>query len=267
VCSRLKEGRPVYPDTFPIRRPDRRPKQLAVQAGYYCLDTGTPLYKGAYVAARASVDTALTAADEILAGRALAYAVCRPPGHHAGKRFFGGFCYFNNAAIAAQRLANSAKVAVLDLDFHHGNGTQDIFYEREDVLTVSVHGHPDHAYPYFSGFESETGEGAGLGSNRNFPLPAGTEGDRYLRSLDSALEIIDRAGSEVIVLSLGFDVMRGDPTGTFALSSDVMRRIGARLVATGLPLLVVQEGGYNLRNIRSGSAAFFRGCAEAHVDG
>jgi acetoin utilization deacetylase AcuC-like enzyme/GNAT superfamily N-acetyltransferase len=265
VCSKLNEGRPVYPDTFPIRRPDRRPKQLAVQAGYYCLDTGTPLYKGAYVAARASVDTALTAADEILAGRALAYAVCRPPGHHAGRRFFGGFCYFNNAAIAAQRLSASAKVAVLDLDFHHGNGTQDIFYEREDVLTVSVHGHPDHSYPYFSGFESETGEGRGLGSNRNFPLPPGTEGDRYLRVLNSALEHVGRAGSEVIVLSLGFDVMRGDPTGSFMLSADIMRRIGKRLVATGLPLLVIQEGGYNVRNIRSGSAAFFRGCAEEHT--
>jgi len=260
VCSKLKEGRPVYPDTFPIRRPDRRPKQLAVQAGYYCLDTGTPLYKGAYVAARASVDAALTAADEILAGRFLAYAVCRPPGHHAGQRFFGGFCYFNNAAIAAQHLSGTAKVAVLDIDFHHGNGTQDVFYERDDVLTLSIHGHPDQAYPYFSGFESETGEGPGLGSNRNFPLPPGTEGDRYLRALNAALDLVRRAHTEVIVLSLGFDVMRGDPTGSFTLSSDDLRRIGARVVATGLPVLVVQEGGYNVRNIRTGSNAFFRGC-------
>jgi len=262
VCGKLKEDRPVYPDTFPIRRPDERPKALAVQAGYYCLDSGTPLYRGAYVAARAAADAALTAADEILSGRSVAYAVCRPPGHHAGRRFFGGFCYFNNAAIAAHHLARSARVAVLDVDFHHGNGTQDIFWERDDVVTASIHGHPDHAYPYFSGFEHETGEGRGAGANRNFPLARGTDSDRYLKTFDRALEWVVRAGTELVVLSLGFDVMRGDPTGSFLLSPDALRRVGARLVATGLPLLVVQEGGYNLRNIRRGSAAFFRGCAD-----
>jgi len=262
VCGKLKEGRPVYPDTFPIRRPDRRPKTLAVQAGYYCLDSGTPLYRGAYLAARAAADAALTAADEILAGRSVAYAVCRPPGHHAGRRFFGGFCYFNNAAIAARYLSASARVAVLDVDFHHGNGTQDIFWERDDVLTASLHGHPDHAYPYFSGFEDETGEGRGAGANRNFPLARGCDAERYLKSFDQALEWILRGRSDLIVLSLGFDVLRGDPTGSFQLTPDVLRRVGARLGATGLPLLVIQEGGYNVRNIRRGSAAFFRGCAE-----
>jgi len=263
ICGKLKEGRPVYPDTFPIRRPDQRPRELAVQAGYYCLDTGTPIYRNAYVAARAAVDTALTAADEILAGRSVSYAVCRPPGHHAGRRFFGGFCYFNNAAIAAHYLSPLAKVAVLDIDFHHGNGTQDIFYERGDVLTVSVHGHPDHSYPYFSGFEHETGAGAGFGFNRNFPLPPGTEAERYLRSFRRAVELIEQAGVELCVVSLGFDVLRGDPTGTFELTASAMRKMGARLAAVGRPLLVIQEGGYNVRNIRSGSAAFFRGCAEA----
>jgi len=267
VCGKLKEGRPVYPDTFPIRRVDQRPRELAVQAGYYCLDTGTPIYRNAYVAARAAVDTALTAADEILAGRNVSYAVCRPPGHHAGRRFFGGFCYFNNAAIAAQYLSRMAKVTVLDIDFHHGNGTQDIFYARDDVLTVSVHGDPDHSYPYFSGFEHETGEGAGLGRNRNFPLPPGTQAERYLRTFTRAVELIEQSGAEICVVSLGFDVLRGDPTGTFELAPGAMRKLGARLTAAGRPLLVVQEGGYNVRNIRNGSAAFFRGCAESLPQG
>ncbi len=262
VCSKLKEGRPLYPDTFPVRKPEKRPKELPVQAGYYCIDTGTPLYRNAYLAARAAVDTALTAADEILAGRRLAYAVCRPPGHHAGKRFFGGFCYFNNAAIAGQYLCGHAKVAILDIDFHHGNGTQDIFYDRADVLTLSIHGHPDYAYPYFSGYDHESGEGEGSGFNRNFPLPPGTDEERYLRSYQRVLGVIEDFKTEVIVLSLGYDIVKGDPTGTFTLKSGFLKELGGRIMSLGLPVLVIQEGGYNVRNIRRGSAAFFQGCAQ-----
>ena len=260
VCTRLKAKRPVYPDTFPIRRPDRRPKELPVQAGYYCIDTGTPLYPNAYIAARAAVDTALTAADEILAGRRLSYAVCRPPGHHAGRRFFGGFCYFNNAAIAANYLSGEARVAMLDVDFHHGNGTQDIFYDRGNVLTVSIHGHPDYSYPYFSGYADETGEGAGLGFNHNFPLPPKTDEKKYLPVFDRALGMVARFQPDVVVVSLGFDILKGDPTGTFLLGPPTMRTLGQRLMALGRPMLVVQEGGYNLRNIRRGCAEFFAGC-------
>ena len=262
VCAKLAKGRPIYPDTFPIRRPDRRPKELPEQAGYYCLDTGTPLYKGAYLGARAAVDTALTAADEILAGRRLAYAACRPPGHHAGKRFFGGFCYFNNAAIAAAYLAAHAKTTLLDIDYHHGNGTQDIFYQRDDIFTISIHGDPDYAYPYFSGYANERGEGAGLGSNRNFPLPPGTEEPAYLRTLDRALDLVQRAQTKTLVVGLGFDILKGDPTGRFLLRPSAFRAIGKRLGQLGLPLLVIQEGGYNIRNIRRGVVAFFRGVAE-----
>jgi len=263
VGAKLKVGRPIYPDTFPIRRLDRRPKALPVQAGYYCLDTGTPLYSNAYVAACAAVDTALTAADEIFAGKRMAYAVCRPPGHHAGRRFFGGFCYFNNAAIAAAYLGVQAKVAVLDVDFHHGNGTQDIFYAREDVLTLSIHGHPDYAYPYFSGYEYETGEGPGRGHNRNFPMRPKTEATPYLRTFERCLELVAQFGAEVLILSLGYDILRGDPTGTFLLAPSTLRTMGAQLAAFGRPLLVVQEGGYNIRNIRRGCAAFFAGYDEA----
>ncbi len=261
VCGRIKEGRPVYPDTFPLRAPDRRPKRLLVQAGYYCLDAGTPLYRNAYIAARDAADAALTAADEILAGRRLAFAVCRPPGHHAGRRFFGGFCYFNNAAIAARYLSSQAKTAILDIDFHHGNGTQDIFYDRPDVLTISIHGHPDHAYPYFSGFPDETGTGRGLGFNRNFPLPPRTENEAYLKVFDRAVDQFARYKPDILIVSLGFDTMRGDPTANLMLTVEALRAMGTRLAEAGLPLLVVQEGGYNVRNIRRGSVAFFSGCA------
>lgn len=259
ICSKLKERRPVYPDTFPIRREDRRPKELAVQAGYYCVDSGTPLYKNAYVAARAAVDCALTAADEVLWGRQVAYAACRPPGHHAGPRYYGGFCYFNNAAIAAQYLSKDARVAMLDIDFHHGNGTQDIFYERADVLTISIHGDPDYSYPYFSGYAKETGAGAGEGYNWNFPLPPETTEERYLKTLDRALDKIRRFGAEVVVVGLGYDILKGDPTGTFLLGAETFRTIGRKLADLDRPLVVVQEGGYNVRNIRRGCSEFFKG--------
>ncbi len=259
VCPRLKEDSPFYPDTFPIRRPDHKPKNLAVQAGYYCLDDGTPLYKGAYIGAKAALDTALTAADEILAGRRLAYAVCRPPGHHAGRNFFGGFCYFNNAAAAAQYLSAEYTTAILDLDFHHGNGTQDIFYQRRDILTLSIHGDPDYSYPYFSGFSTETGEGEGLGYNINLPLPPETGEELYLRTLDKALKQIKSFGAEVLVVSLGYDTLQGDPTGTFNLSYFTMTQIATRLSQLDIPLLIIQEGGYHLNNIKQGCMAFFNG--------
>jgi len=261
VCEQLAPTRPVYPYVFPVRRPERKPQELAVRAGYYCIDTFTPLDQNAYRAARAAVDVALSAADEVLEGRPVAYAVCRPPGHHAGRRVFGGFCYFNNAAVAAQRLSQEGKVAILDIDFHHGNGTQDIFWNRADVLTVSIHGHPNFAYPYFSGFADEVGEGFGRGANRNFPLPENAGEERYLQTLERALELVERFKPLVLVVALGYDTMAGDPTGSFALRAHGLETVGRRLAALGRPLLVVQEGGYSLRNLRRGSAAFFRGVA------
>jgi acetoin utilization deacetylase AcuC-like enzyme len=225
MCEKLRTEQPVYPYVFPVRRPERRPKDMAVRAGYYCMDTFTPLDRKAYTAARAAVDVALTAADGLLArGQRLAYALCRPPGHHAERRVFGGFCYFNNAAIAAHFLSAYGKVAVLDIDYHHGNGTQDIFYKRRDVLTVSIHGHPNVAYPYFSGFADERGFGEGDGFNLN--------------------------------------VIRGDPTGTFHLRPSALGRVGRRIAALDLPCVVVQEGGYRLSNLRRGAVAFFAALAE-----
>ncbi len=259
ICNKLSKGKPVYPDTFPIRRPHRRPKMVPEQAGYYCIDACTPLDGNAYAAARAAVNVAMTGAEEVLAGRRVVYSLCRPPGHHAERRVYGGFCYFNNAAIAANNLAKQAKTAILDIDFHHGNGTQDIFYERSDVLTVSLHGHPDQAFPYFSGFAAETGAGQGAGFNLNLPLPRETDERAYLPALDKALRAIRRFQPDVLVVSLGLDVLRGDPTGTFLLEPSSMGKIAVRLKDLKLPLLVVQEGGYNLRGIKKGVVEFFGG--------
>jgi acetoin utilization deacetylase AcuC-like enzyme len=235
---------------------------LAVRAGYYCIDTFTPLDSNAYHAARAAVDVALTAAEELVRGRHVAYALCRPPGHHAQHRFFGGFCYFNNAAVAAQYLSARGRVAILDIDYHHGNGTQDIFYRRADVLTVSLHGHPNIAYPYFSGFADESGEGDGMGLNLNLPLPERTDDAGYLKALDRALAAIRRFAPSCLVVSLGFDVLKGDPTGSFTLSTRTMGVIGRRMAELGLPMLFVQEGGYNLRNLRRGAVRLFEGVTE-----
>jgi acetoin utilization deacetylase AcuC-like enzyme len=259
VCEKLAPSRPVYPYVFPVRRPDRKPKELAVRAGYYCIDTFTPLDQNAYRAARAAVDVALSGAEELLEGRPVVYSLCRPPGHHAGRRVFGGFCYFNNAAAAAQTLSREGRVAVLDIDFHHGNGTQDIFWTRSDVLTVSIHGHPNYAYPYFSGFTDEIGEGFGRGCNKNYPLPENAGDALYLETLDRALEMTGRFKPTFLIVALGYDAMSGDPTGSFALSIRALQTIGARLASMNRPLLIVQEGGYSLRNLRRGSVAFFRG--------
>jgi len=264
VCERLAPSPPVYPYVFPIRRPERRPKDLALRAGYYCIDTFTPLDRNAYRAARTSVDVALTATEQLLGGgRRAAYAVCRPPGHHAGRRTFGGFCYFNNAAIAAQRLCGHGRVALLDLDFHHGNGTQDIFWRRGDVLTLSIHGHPNYAYPHFSGFADEVGEGPGRGSNQNYPLPEKAGEKDYRLVFEKALGGLERFRPMFVVVSLGFDTMKGDATGSFSLEVPFMEWMGQALGQLRLPLLVVQEGGYSLPNLRRGAVAFFRGVARA----
>lgn len=262
VCLKLQSRRPVYPYVFPIRRPERRPQDLAVRAGYYCIDTFTPLDRNAYDAAKSAVDVALTAAEYVLKGRGLAYALCRPPGHHAERKTFGGFCYFNNTAIAAQYLSRHGKVATLDIDFHHGNGTQDVFYSRSDVLTVSIHGHPNFAYPYFSGFSDETGEGEGRGFNHNYCLQENAGAQTYLATLDKALGHIRKFAPMFFVVSLGFDTMKGDPTGSFALMPEAMKKIGAALAGMDLPTLVVQEGGYSLRNLKTGSIAMFNGFAD-----
>jgi acetoin utilization deacetylase AcuC-like enzyme/GNAT superfamily N-acetyltransferase len=258
-CANVPAGKSVYPYVFPIRNHARPPKELTVRAGYYCIDTFTPLNRQAYIAATRSVDCALTAARCLLEGYRIAYALIRPPGHHAERKAFGGFCYLNSSAIAAHFLSRIGTVAVLDVDYHHGNGTQDIFYERPDVLSISIHGHPRFAYPYFSGFEEEKGQGSGQGFNVNFPLPEQVDGARYRETLEKALRRILRFRPRFLVVALGLDPAKGDPTGTWSLQAKDFESVGRMIGSLYLPTLVVQEGGYKTRSLGVNARHFFVG--------
>ena len=249
------EGRDQFmlPGAFPARgmRRDRKPEGLHAQLGWYAFDAGTPIVAGTWQAARAAAHCALTAADLVAAGERSAYAVCRPPGHHAGRAMFGGYCYLNNAALAAQRLRDRgfARVTVLDVDYHHGNGTQDIFWERDDVQFLSIHGDPDTEYPFYLGYADERGAGPGEGYNHNFPLPRGTSWVEYAAALDVALARLADYAPDALVVSLGVDIFGGDPISQFQLVAGDFPRLGARMAALGLPTVVVQEGGYAVAEI------------------
>ncbi len=262
ICARLEPGVSLYPYVFPIRNKARPPKELPVRAGYYCIDTFTPINQNAFMAAKRAVDCALTVASKILEGYRLGYALVRPPGHHAERRAFGGFCYFNSAAIVAHYLSGYAKVAILDLDYHHGNGTQEIFYHRSDVLTLSIHGHPHVAYPYFSGFEDERGEGEGTGYKLNLPLPEHTTPERYKEVLAKVMGRIARFKAHVLVVALGLDTAKGDPTGTWMMRPGDFRDCGRLVGALQRPTVVIQEGGYRIRSLGVNARNFFVGLLE-----
>jgi acetoin utilization deacetylase AcuC-like enzyme/GNAT superfamily N-acetyltransferase len=260
VCANLEAGQSIYPYVFPIRNVARPPKELPIRAGYYCIDTFTPINGNAYLAAKRAADCALTAAGQILEGYRLAYALVRPPGHHAGRRSFGGFCYFNSAAIAAQYLSTHGRVAILDIDYHHGNGQQDIFYERPDVLTISIHRHPRFAYPYFSGFADEKGDGAGKGYNINIPLmPEEFDGKRYQQVLSEVLKRVVRFRPQFLIVALGLDTAKEDPTGSWSLEAEDFEAVGKMIGSVHLPTLVVQEGGYDTRVLGINARRFFTG--------
>jgi acetoin utilization deacetylase AcuC-like enzyme/GNAT superfamily N-acetyltransferase len=265
ACEEMPEGKSLYPYIFPIRNKTRPPKEPSVLSGYYCIDTFTPINRNAYLAARRGVDCALTAAAEILAGRRIAYALVRPPGHHAERRAFGGFCYFNNNAVAAQYLSAQGRVAILDIDYHHGNGQQDIFYRRADVLTISLHGHPRFAYPYFTGFDDERGEGEGEGFNWNLPLPESTDGTQYAKALERAIRRIQAFKPQFLVVALGLDTAKGDPTGSWQLLTKDFETNGRMIGELGLPTLVVQEGGYRTRALGASAMSFFKGLVTANA--
>jgi acetoin utilization deacetylase AcuC-like enzyme/GNAT superfamily N-acetyltransferase len=265
ACLLAGPKKSIYPYVFPTRNPARAPTDETVLAGYYCIDTFTPLNQNAYLAARSAVDCSLTAAEKVLEGAGLAYALVRPPGHHAETRTFGGFCYFNNAAIAANLLARYGRVAILDIDYHHGNGQQEIFYNRADVLTVSIHGHPSFAYPYFTGFRDETGIGPGAGYNLNLPLSEHITPEQHRTAVGEGLRRIRRFAPAYLVVSLGFDTARGDPTGTWSNRGKDFDQLGRMIGEQGYPTLVVQEGGYRVRTLGTNARNYFVGLVAGHA--
>jgi acetoin utilization deacetylase AcuC-like enzyme len=243
----------ILPSVWPTRtfRTDIEPDNFAAKVGLYSYDAGSPFTSGTWVAARAGAHCALSAVQALLDGDRASFALSRPPGHHAGADFFGGYCFLNNAAIAAQHLRNAGmqKVAVLDVDYHHGNGTQAIFYDRPDVFFASLHGDPRTEYPFYLGHADETGQGAGLGTNLNLPLPRGTDYATWAQALDTALAAIAKFGAEALVVSLGMDTFEGDPISGFTLKSDDYLRVGERLARAGLPTAFVFEGGYAVEEV------------------
>ena len=234
----------VVPFAFAVKGFRRRSINPFAEAGQYAFDLSAPIVAGTYRAARESANSAMTGAMLLREGIATsAYALCRPPGHHATSRLSGGHCYINNAACAAQKLTRVGKVVILDLDVHHGNGTQEMFYARNDVFTVSIHADPDRAYPYFSGFADETGEGKGTGLNLNYPLRSGVSNLYYLTVLENALEAIGNFRPDFLVVALGVNTFKDDPSGDFELTQEAYGKIGIRLAQLALPTLFVQEGG------------------------
>jgi len=242
----------AIPDCWPARRMVQRiPDSIEGKLGYYAMAAETSISAGSWEAARASADVALTAAARISVGERSVFALCRPPGHHAARDLYGGYCFLNNAAIAAQYLRDhgSSRVAILDVDFHHGNGTQDIFYERSDVLYSSIHGDPLEAFPYFSGYADEVGSGEGVGYNQNLPLPRGTDFGGWRAALGAALARIDRFAPSALVVSLGVDTFEHDPISFFKLRTDDFRQYGRLIGALRIPTLFVLEGGYAVAEI------------------
>ncbi|MFQ5547293.1 MAG: histone deacetylase family protein [Woeseia sp.] len=233
--------------------------------GRYSFGTDAPLVAGSWQAIRRSAETALTGADLVLEGEGLAFSACRPPGHHASAALCGGYCYLNNTALAAQSLIDGGLegIAIVDVDYHHGNGTQSIFYERSDILTISLHADPAFEYPYFLGFGDERGSGGGLGLNRNYPLPFGTDWAVYSEALDDALERVREFAPAALVVALGLDTFAGDPTTSFGILAEDYYTMGERLGSLGLPTLVVLEGGYAVDEIGANTVNFLEGIERA----
>lgn len=257
--------RVVLPEVFAVRyRPAQPPVSIWAALGYYAYDTSSPIFARTWEAVYAAAQGALSAANAVSQGERVAYALCRPPGHHASHSMFGGFCYLNNAAIAAQWLARQgARVAILDVDYHHGNGTQAIFEDRADILTVSIHVDPDEDYPFFWGFHDERGSGAGEGFNMNLPLQKLAGEAEYLSALDTAIAAVRRFAPDSLVVSLGVDTYAGDPVGGFLLEGDSFLRLGERIGGMHLPTVVAQEGGYALDGLGRNVVNVLRGVATA----
>jgi acetoin utilization deacetylase AcuC-like enzyme len=260
--GQLRGGlRPAIPDSFAVRElAGYRPRSIWGRLGHHCTDSLTPILEGTWEAAYAAAQLSLSAAAAVDGGAPLAYALCRPPGHHAYHDLYGGYCYLNNAAIAAQWLVERGhRPAILDIDYHHGNGTQAIFYDRADVFFCSLHADPEDEYPYYCGFAAERGVAGGEGYTLNLPLPLDTAEITYLHALQHGLEAVAGFAPDVVLLALGFDTLLGDPQGEMKLEVGSFRRIGRELAGLGCPLLLIQEGGYCLSALGPALTALLEG--------
>jgi len=260
----------VRANAFAVRHASgRRPEDVNGQAGWYLAGHGAPVLERTWICAVESAAAAMRAASIVADGAPRAYALCRPPGHHAYADLAGGFCFLNNAAIATEtlRAGGVGRVAILDVDVHHGNGTQAIFYGRDDVLFVSVHGDPDTLYPYYAGYAEETGTGRGAGWTLNLPLPPGSGNAAWLEAVGTGIARVASSGTEALVVSLGFDAQAGDPTANQSVDAEAFRAAGERIAALGMPTLLVQEGGYLVERLSANLTAFLAGFlpAVAHI--
>lgn len=255
------------PTAWPVGRAFRNvaPKGIDAKLGYYSFDAGTPLTQGTWTASYHSAQVALTAAARLGQGLDSVFALCRPPGHHAGRDFFGGYCFLNNAAIAAEQLRGQGceRVAILDVDYHHGNGTQAIFYDRSDVLYISIHADPAYEFPYYLGYADETGEGSGEGFNLNFPLPWGSGFDAWGEALSTGCSSAKARGCDALVVSLGVDTFEKDPISRFKLGQADFPRIGEAIRSLRMPTLFVMEGGYALDELAENASAVLTGFENA----
>ena len=252
----------ALPLAWPVRRMGQRePQAIDGRLSYFSFDAGSPIMAGTAEAVLASANVALTGADLLLGGERSAFALCRPPGHHAALDLYGGYCFVNNASAAAQALLDHGmvRVAVVDVDYHHGNGTQDIFWERGDVLVTNLHGDPRQEYPFFTGYADERGAGAGVDANRNYPLPMGTRAPAWFTALDDALGHVRAFTPDAVVVSLGVDTYKDDPISCFELETSDYPVLGARLADLGVPTLFVMEGGYAVEAIGTNVAGVLTG--------
>ncbi|HEX8364011.1 MAG TPA: histone deacetylase family protein [Allosphingosinicella sp.] len=252
----------AVPYTWPVVR--RRPlalDRIDAKLGLFSYDASTPVAEGTWDSAYWSAQSTLSALDALLAGERAAFALCRPPGHHAGADYMGGYCYLNSAAVAAEAAlaAGRRRVAILDVDYHHGNGTQDIFYGRGDVLFVSLHADPATDYPFYWGHADETGEGEGVGATLNLPLPRGAALGDYEPALDRALERIAAFAPDLLICSYGADTYAGDPISHFRIETDDYPRIARRIASLDLPTVIAMEGGYAVDRLGANVAAFLSG--------
>ena len=265
----LESGRSgtAMPYTWPTRglRGDVRPETIDALLGFYSFDAGATFVAGTWDAIKSSYDVALTAAALVKDGERSAFALCRPPGHHAGAGFMGGYCFINNAAVVAQWYVDqgAARVSILDVDYHHGNGTQEIFYESADVQVLNLHGDPMVEYPFFLGHADERGAGAGEGFNHNYPMPFGTAWGTWSAALDDACAKLAAYRPDVVVVSLGVDTFEKDPISRFKLVTQDYPRIGRRIAQLGLPTLFVMEGGYAVEEIGVNAVGVLTGFADA----